>query len=225
MSDISGVNNFVIEGGSHKRLYNQFIEAMDKCVEFNKEYALGKFKGKRYAIRKENAKGKDNNLPNYWILVFKGKDCIAGSCFDKSCVKHENGSLYFTEEWCNSNGGFEIYVVDSQLYKEQGFYFETYSDEDMAGYTNDAEGRHFKPSTVYYGVNLPDLEQQRKDGKITEEEYLKKYKKAEAKIMGNFNALSPEEQLAFCEARKDEIFYEVTEVIDFEEWMENFYEE
>lgn len=218
MSANSGINNYVIEGGSHKELYDKFVEAMAKCQKLGKEYELGEYMGKRYTIKKESAKGKDNNLPNYLILVFSDKECIADSCFDEECLKLANGCLHFTEEWYDINGGFETYVIDSRLYMEKGFYFETYCDEDMAGYTNDADGRHFKPSVVYYGANLPELEQARAEGKISEEEYLRRYKKQEAELMKGYDKLSPAEQLEFCNARKGKIFFDTTEIIDIEEW-------
>lgn len=219
MSVVSGVNNYVIEGGAYKELYNKIVEAMGKCQKLNKEYDLGEYMGKRYAIKKEIAKDKGNNLPNFILLVFKEDKCIAGSCFDEECVKCAKGCLHFTEEWCDINGGFETYVIDSQLYREPGFYFETYSDEDMAGYTNDAEGRHFTQSVVYYGVNLPELEQERAEGKISEKEYLRRYKRFEAELMQGYDTFSPAEQLEFCQARKGKIFFDITEIIDSEEWF------
>ena len=219
MSVVSGVNNYVIEGGTYKELYDKIVEAMGKCLKLNKEYDLGEYMGKRYAIKKEIAKDKANNLPNYILLVFKEDKCIAGSCFDEECVKCAKGCLQFTEEWCDINGGFETYVIDSQLYRQPGFYFETYSDEDMAGYTNDAEGRHFTQSVVYYGVNLPELEQERAEGKISEKEYLRRYKRLEAELMQGYDTLTPAEQLEFCQARKGKIFFDVTEIIDREEWF------
>jgi hypothetical protein len=218
MSVVSGINSYVIEGESGKRLYDQLRSAMEKCQRFDKEYDLGEFMGKHYAIRKEIAKDKDNDLPNYILYVFEGKECIAGSCFDEECVKKSKGALHFTEEWYEISGGFETYVTDSELYLEPGFYFESYNSDDMAGYTNDADGRYFKPSVVYYGANLPELEQARAEGKISEEEYLRRYKKQEAELMKGYDKLSPAEQLEFCNARKGKIFFDTTEIIDIEEW-------
>ena len=84
---VSGINSYVIEGDAHKKLYDKIREAMNKCQKLDTEYDLGEYMGKRYAIRKEMAKEKDNNLPNYILYVFEGKECIAGSCFDEECVK------------------------------------------------------------------------------------------------------------------------------------------
>ena len=89
----------------------------------------------------------------------------------------------------------------------------------MAGYSNDAEGKYFEQSLVYYGVKLPELEQQRTEGKITEKEYLRKYKEQEAKIMRGFDSLSPAEQIKFCNARKDKIYFVITEIIDADNWF------
>ena len=219
MSVISGVNNYVIEGGKYKELYDKIVGAMDKCQKLDKEYDLGEYKGKRYVIKKEIVKDKENDLPNYILMVFDGEDCVAGSCFDDNCLKRKRGCLYLTEEWCDIEGAFEVYIIDSELYREEGFYFEAYTNEDMAGYSNDAEGKYFQPSLVYYGVKLPELEQQRTDGKITEKEYLRKYKEQEAKIMRGFDALSPEEQIEFCNARKDKVYFTVTEHISGKEWF------
>lgn len=219
MSGVSGINSYVIEGGSHKRLYDKFREAMNKCQTFDKEYDLGEYNGKRYAIKKVVAKEKANNLPNYLLLVFEGKECIAGSCFDQECVKHAKECLYFTEEWCDIEGGFESYVIDSELYLEEGFFFESYNDDNMAGYTNDAEGRYFQQSVVYYGVRLPELEKERAEGKISEKEYLRRYQKEEAVVMRGYDTLSPAEQFEFCMARRDKIIFEVTEIIDSALWF------
>ena len=219
MSVISGVNNYVIEGGKHKELYDKIVAAMDKCQKFDKEYDLGEYKGKRYVIKKEVVKDKENDLPNYILMVFDGEVCIACSCFDDNCLKRKRGCLYLTEEWCDIEGAFEFYLIDAELYREEGFYFEAYTNEDMAGYSNDAEGKYFEQSLVYYGVKLPELEQQRTEGKITEKEYLRKYKELEAKIMRGFDSLSPAEQIKFCNARKDKIYFVVTEIIDADNWF------
>ena len=225
MSVVSGVNSYVIEGELNKKLYNAIREAMNKCQKFDKEYDLGEYKGKRYAIRKEMAKDKGNDLPNYILYVFEGKECIAGSCFDEECVKKTKSALYFTEEWYEISGGFEIFVTDSELYLEPGFYFESYNSDDMAGYTNDAEGKYFQKSVVYYGVRLPELEKERTEGKINEKEYLRRYKKEEAEVMKGYDKLSPAEQLEFCMARMDKIIFSVTEVIDSAMWFANYDEE
>lgn len=222
---VSGINSYVIEGGSHKRLYDKIREAMGKCQTFDKEYDLGEYNGKRYAIKKVAAKEKANNLPNYLILVFEGKECIAGSCFDQECVRHAKECLYFTEEWCDIEGGFETFVTDSELYMEEGFYFESYNDEDMAGYTNDAEGKYFQKSVVYYGIRLPELEKERAEGKISEKEYLRRYKKEEAEVMKGYDKLSPAEQLEFCMARMDKIIFAATEIIDSALWFAQHFEE
>ena len=214
MSVISGVNNYVVEGGEYAKLYDKITQAMDMCQKMDKDYPLGEYKGKRYVIRKEVAEGKDNDLPNYLLMVFEGEDCIAASCFDDNCIKRKRGCLYLTEEWCDVSGAFEVYIGDSELYSSDGFYFESYNSEDMAGVTNDAEGKYFKPSVVYYGVKLPELEQQRTEGKITEKEYIRKYKEQERKIMAGFDSLSPEEQLDFCNARKDKVYFTVTECVE-----------
>ena len=219
MSVISGVNNYVIEGGKYKELYDKIVAAMDKCQKFDKEYDLGEYKGKRYVIKKEVVKDKDNNLPNYVLMVFDGEDCVAGSCFDDNCLKRKRGCLYLTEEWCDIEGAFEFYIIDAEFYLEDGFYFEAYTNEDMAGYSNDAEGKYFEPSLVYYGVKLPELEQQRTEGTITEKEYLRKYKEQETKIMKGFDTLSPAEQIEFCNARQDKIYYVITEIIDSQSWF------
>lgn len=219
MNVISGVNNYVIEGGKYKALYDKIVAAMDKCQKFDKEYDLGEYKGKRYVIKKEVVKDKDNNLPNYVLMVFDGEDCVAGSCFDDNCLKRKRGCLYLTEEWCDIEGAFEFYIIDAELYLEDGFYFEAYTNEDMAGYSNDAEGKYFEPSLVYYGVKLPELEQQRTEGTITEKEYLRKYKEQETKIMKGFDTLSPAEQIEFCNARQDKIYYVITEIIDSQSWF------
>ena len=222
---VSGINSYVIEGGSHKRLYDKIREAMGKCQTFDKEYDLGEYNGKRYAIKKVAAKEKANNLPNYLILVFEGKECIAGSCFDQECVRHAKECLYFTEEWCDIEGGFETFVTDSELYMEEGFYFESYNDEDMAGYTNDAEGKYFHRSVVYYGIRLPELEKERKDGKISENEYLRRYKREEEVVMKGYDKLSPAEQFEFCLARRDKIIFAATEIIDSSVWFARYDEE
>lgn len=219
MSVVSGVNSYVIEGENAKKLYDAIREAMNKCQKFDKEYDLGEYKGKRYAIRKEIAKDKGNDLPNYILYVFEGKECIAGSCFDEECVKKTKSALHFTEEWYEIGGGFETYVTDSELYLESGFYFESYNSDDMAGYTNDAESKYFQKSVVYYGIRLPELEKERAEGKISEKEYLRHYKKEEAEIMKGYNKLSPAEQLDFCMARMDKIIFSVTEIIDSALWF------
>lgn len=225
MSVVSGINSYVIEGESGKRLYDQLRSAMEKCQSFDKKYDLGEFMGKHYAIRKEIAKDKDNDLPNYILYVFEGKECIAGSCFDKECVKKTKGALHITEEWYEISGGFETYVTDSELYLEPGFYFESYNSDDMAGYTNDAEGKYFQKSVVYYGVRLPELEKERADGKISEKEYIRRYKKEEAEVMKGYNKLSPAEQLDFCMERMDKIIFSVTEIIDSALWFAHYIEE
>ena len=222
---VSGVNSYVIEGPSHKKLYDKIIEAMGVCQKFDKEYDLGEYMGKRYAIRKEIAKDKGNDLPNYILYVFEGKECIAGSCFDKECVKKTKSALHFTEEWYEISGGFETFVTDSELYLEPGFYFESYNSDDMAGYTNDAEGKYFQKSVVYYGVRLPELEKERAEGKISEKEYLRRYKKEEAEVMKDYDKLSPAEQLEFCMARMNKIIFSVTEVIDSAMWFAHYDEE
>lgn len=225
MSVVSGINSYVIEGAAHKNLYDKIREAMNKCQTFDKEYELGEYMGKRYAIRKEIAKDKGNDLPNYILFVFQGKECIAGSCFDEECVNKTKSALHFTEEWYEISGAFETYVTDSELYLETGFYFESYNSDDMAGYTNDAEGKHFQKSVVYYGVRLPELEKERAEGKISEKEYLRRYKKEEAEVMKGYNKLSPAEQLDFCMARMDKIIFSVTEVIDSALWFAHYDEE
>lgn len=225
MSVVSGINSYVIEGEAHKKLYDKIREAMNKCQKFDQEYDLGEYMGKRYAIRKEMAKDKGNDLPNYILLVFDGDKCIAGSCFDEECIKKIKGALHFTEEWYEISGGFETYVTDSELYLEPGFYFESYNSDDMAGYTNDADGKYFQKSVVYYGVRLPELEKERAEGKISEKEYLRRYKKEETEVMRGYNKLSPAEQLDFCMARMDKIIFSVTEVIDSALWFAHYDEE
>ena len=225
MSVVSGINSYVIEGEAHKKLYDKIREAMNKCQKFDQEYDLGEYMGKRYAIRKEMAKDKGNDLPNYILYVFEGKECIAGSCFDEECIKKIKGALHFTEEWYEISGGFETYVTDSELYLEPGFYFESYNSDDMAGYTNDAEGKYFQKSVVYYGVRLPELEKERTEGMISEKEYLRRYKKEEAEVMKGYDKLSPAEQLEFCMARMDKIIFSVTEVIDSAMWFAHYDEE
>ena len=222
---VSGINSYVIEGELHKKLYDKIREAMNKCQKLDKEYDLGEYNDKRYAIRKEIAKDKGNDLPNYILYVFEGKECIAGSCFDEECVKKTKSALYFTEEWYEISGGFETFVTDSELYLEPGFYFESYNSDDMAGYTNDAEGKYFQKSVVYYGVRLPELEKERAEGKISEKEYLRRYKKEEAEVMKGYDKLSPAEQLEFCMARMDKIIFSVTEVIDSAMWFAHYDEE
>ena len=222
---VSGINSYVIEGELHKKLYDKIREAMNKCQKLDKEYDLGEYNGKRYAIRKEIAKDKGNDLPNYILYVFEGKECIAGSCFDEECVKKTKSALYFTEEWYEISGGFETFVTDSELYMEEGFYFESYNDEDMAGYTNDAEGKHFKKSVVYYGIRLPELERERAEGKISEKEYLRRYKKEEEAVMKGYDKLSPAEQFEFCLARRDKIIFAATEIIDSSVWFARYDEE
>lgn len=225
MSVISGVNNYVIEGGKYKELYDQFVAAMDKCQELDTEYDLGEYRGKRYVIKKEFTEGKDGELPNYILMVLEGEECVAFSYFDDNCLRRKRGCLYFTEEWCDIEGGFENFVIDSELYREEGFYFESYNSEDMAGYSNDAEGKYFQPSLVYYGIKLPELEQLRADGKISEKEYLRKYKEQEAKIMKGFDSLSPAEQIEFCNARKDKIYFNITEIVDCQIWFARYADE
>ena len=222
---VSGINSYVIEGELHKKLYDKIREAMNKCQKLDKEYDLGEYNGKRYAIRKEIAKDKGNDLPNYILYVFEGKECIAGSCFDEECVKKTKSALYFTEEWHEISGGFETFVTDSELYLEPGFFFESYNSDDMAGYTNDAEGKYFQKSVVYYGVRLPELEKERTEGMISEKEYLRRYKKEEAEVMKGYDKLSPAEQLEFCMARMDKIIFSVTEVIDSAMWFAHYDEE
>ena len=225
MSVVSGVNSYVIEGELNKKLYNAIREAMNKCQKFDKEYDLGEYKGKRYAIRKEMAKDKGNDLPNYILYVFEGKECIAGSCFDEECVKSTKSALHFTEEWYEIGGGFETYVTDSELYLKPGFYFESYNSDDMAGYTNDAEGKYFHRSVVYYGVRLPELEKERAEGEISEKEYLRRYKKEEAEIMKGYDKLSPAEQFEFCLARRDKVIFAATEILDSALWFAHYNEE
>jgi hypothetical protein len=222
---VSGINSYVIEGEAHKKLYDKIREAMNKCQKLDTEYDLGEYMGKRYAIRKEMAKEKDNNLPNYILYVFEGKECIAGSCFDEECIKKKKSALHFTEEWYEISGAFETFVTDSELYLEPGFYFESYNSDDMAGYTNDAEGKYFQKSVVYYGVRLPELEKERTEGKISEKEYLRRYKKEEREVMKGYDQLSPSEQLDFCMARMDKIIFSVTEVIDSALWFAHYDEE
>ena len=222
---VSGINSYVIEGEAHKKLYDKIREAMNKCQKLDTEYDLGEYMGKRYAIRKEMAKEKDNNLPNYILYVFEGKECIAGSCFDEEYIKKRKSALHFTEEWYEISGAFETFVTDSELYLEPGFYFESYNSDDMAGYTNDAEGKYFQKSVVYYGVRLPELEKERTEGKISEKEYLRRYKKEEREVMKSYDKLSPSEQLDFCMARMDKIIFSVTEVIDSALWFAHYDEE
>ena len=92
MSVISGVNNYVLEGGEFQHLYDKILKAMGLCAKFDKDYQLGEFGGKQYVIRKQRAEDKDNNLPNYVLMVFEGEDCIAGSCFDDNCIRRKRGA-------------------------------------------------------------------------------------------------------------------------------------
>ena len=73
MNVVSGINSYVIECEAHKKLYDKIREAMNKCQKFDKEYDLGEYMGKRYAIRKEMAKDKGNDLPTIYYMYSRAR--------------------------------------------------------------------------------------------------------------------------------------------------------
>ena len=217
---IEGTNSFVIEGSKGKELPGQIMVAVERCKEFSTpvtefyedknmyvthEYEIGEFKGKRYSIFKKLWYDRETA---YFIGVYDGDKRCAISRFKLDQVRYEDGALHLTEEWINYEGAFHTYFADRRIWKECNFYYYEWYEGCWAGYTNDVNDKYFKRNCCIMEIRFPEL----KDCPNWERqsELQKKF------MPTDFYEWPFEKQVEFCEAHKDIISYEVTQIVDCE---------
>ena len=104
------------------------------------------------------------------------------------------------------------------------YYYIQYLGDKGVWECNNYEGKHIKRGAFYHGIIVPELEQEYNEKKIDYEEYHRRYKEEEAKLIKDFYTLSDEEQIEFCMTHKDKICFTVYEMIDGELKLTHYYE-
>jgi hypothetical protein len=203
------------------------LKSVEKCIEFNDdyydnflsndmsvqnhEYELGIFKGKTYSINKIH--NSDGDI-EYHINVRCDGQYHSGSWFKLEDIRWENDNLHVKEGTCSSLGAIYTFVKDSRLYEDPGFYYYGWMEQNYGGWTTDKEGKYFKRYCEIIDVYFEELENF--EGSYDEYEDLRK--ELESKIIpDNYSELSFEEQLAICEKYPNNIYYDATRLIDFNE--------
>ena len=120
---------------------------------------------------------------------------LAYSWIHPTDIELKDGNLHISENWLNSVGAVEYYIRDVKLHKQTNVYFETNCEADIAGATNDSEGKYFKRYCYCECIcEMPD----------------------------NYGELPLAEQVSFCEAleaKGEEVYYDVTRIIETEKFF------
>jgi hypothetical protein len=195
-----GSNSFVIEGAVGIEMYKKISKAFDICVdEVHTPYEIGRLNGKVYTIEMSKSKYSIDDR-EYIFSVYNIEDyenkhfglSLAYSWIHPTDIELKDGNLHISESWLNSVGAVEYYIRDVKLHKQTNVYFETNCEADIAGATNDSEGKYFE-RYCYYECECDTM------------------------IPENFNDLPVDEQLLICKLLKDKgigIEYNATRIIE-----------
>ena len=192
---ICSTNYFVVEGEKGKEIYELLMNVIEKCVEFSdydrsvQDWVVNRYELGEFMGKKYFI----NKYLEYGDVCYSVNTDNTGSSFYLEDIVFENDVLYMKETCCNSLGTIWNYVRDSKLYEYPGFYYYGWSEQCVSGVTTDKEGKYFEKTCVI-------LDSTKEIDDITPK---------------NFDKLSFEEQLSFCELHKDKIYYETTKIIDF----------
>lgn len=224
---ICGGNSFIIEGSKGKEIYKMILKSVEKCIEFNDdyydnflsndmsvqnhEYELGIFKGKTYSINKIH--NSDGDI-EYHINVRCDGQYHSGSSFTMKDIEWNNEYLRVKESTCNSVGSFYTFAIDSKLYEDSGFYYYGWMEQCYGGWTNDKDGKYF----IRYCAIIETFFEELENFEGSCDEYMKLNRELEGRIIPeNYDDLSFEDQLAICEKYPNNIYYDATRLIDFNE--------
>lgn len=200
-----GSNTFVIEGANGTEICNKIMKTFDICVELDTRYKIGEVNGKVYAIEKSKTEYAYPDGMEYVFSVWDKDDDynngfkrpLAYSWIHPSNIELKDGNLHIYESWLNSVGAVEYYIRDVKLHKQTNVYFETNCEADIAGATNDSEGKYFK-RCCYYECECDTM------------------------IPENFYDLPVDEQLLICKLLKDKgigIEYDATRIIETDKFF------
>lgn len=186
-----GSTDFVIEGSEGRKLYDKIIKSVEECTDFNQDYAFDEVDDHKYTIaRKQN----DDGAVEYFIHASLGEKTSVFSWFSLDKIRFEDNHLSLTEYFTHGYGALEFYISDLNLQKALGFYYYKTSESDFCGCTNDAEAKYFKRFCEYV-IIAPDF----KD-----------------KMPADFDDMSFEDQVAFCDAHPEELVSYWTRLEDFD---------
>lgn len=198
-----GSNTFVIEGANGTEICNKIMKTFDICVELDTRYKIGEVNGKVYTIEKSKTEYAYPDGMEYVFSVWEKDDDhnngfkrpLAYSWIHPTDIELKDGNLWISESWCNSDGVLRYYIRDVKLHKQTNVYFMTSCEADIAGATNDSEGKYFKRYCYCECIcEMPD----------------------------NYGELPLAEQVSFCEAleaKGEEVYYDVTRIIETEKFF------
>ena len=200
-----GSNTFVIEGANGTEICNKIMKTFDICVELDTRYKIGEVNGKVYTIEKSKTEYAYPDGMEYVFSVWDKDDDynngfkrpLAYSWIHPSNIELKDGNLHIYESWLSSVGAVEYYIRDVKLHKQTNVYFETNCEADIAGATNDSEGKYFE-RYCYYECECDTM------------------------IPENFNDLPVDEQLLICKLLKDKgigIEYDATRIIETDKFF------
>lgn len=202
-----GSNSFVIEGANGVEICEKIMKTFDICHELDTRYKIGELNGKVYTIEKLKTEYAYPDGVEYVFSVWdKDDDCnntngfkrpLAYSWIHPLNIKLKDGNLWISESWCNSYGVLRYYIRDVKLHKQTNVYFMTSCEADIAGATNDSEGKYFE-RYCYYECECDTM------------------------IPENFNDLPVDEQLLICKLLKDKgigVEYNATRIIETEKFF------
>lgn len=170
------VNTFMFEGVSGKNVYNRLKIAFRKCKEYDKEYEFDTVNGITYTIirRQSDFIESDNRYySNYELYAKQDGNVIADTWFCEdsdyrflySSKSQSNNVLFLREVYDSKYGPLQLYIRDTELFKESGFYFRIsiLADGELIGidgYTNDMFNKYFQPTLeIIEGYDLLSKEQ------------------------------------------------------------------
>mgnify|MGYP003450119256 FL=1 len=200
-----GSNTFVIEGANGTEICNKIMKTFDICVELDTRYKIGEVNGKVYTIEKSKTEYAYPDGMEYVFSVWDKDDDynngfkrpLAYSWIHPSNIELKDGNLHIYESWLSSVGAVEYYIRDVKLHKQTNVYFETNCEADIAGATNDSEGKYFERD-CYYECECDTM------------------------IPENFYDLPVDEQLLICKLLKDKgigIEYDATRIIETDKFF------
>ena len=200
-----GSNTFVIEGANGTEICNKIMKTFDICVELDTRYKIGEVNGKVYTIEKSKTEYAYPDGMEYVFSVWDKDDDynngfkrpLAYSWIHPSNIELKDGNLHIYESWLSSVGAVEYYIRDVKLHKQTNVYFETNCEADIAGATNDSEGKYFE-RYCYYECECDTM------------------------IPENFYDLPVDEQLLICKLLKDKgigIEYDATRIIETDKFF------
>ena len=222
-----GSNTFVIEGANGTEICNKIMKTFDICVELDTRYKIGEVNGKVYTIEKSKTKYAYPDGMEYVFSVWEKDDDhnngfkrpLAYSWIHPTYIELKDGNLHISESWLNSVGAVEYYIRDVKLHKQTNVYFETNCEADMAGATNDSEGKYFKKCCVLLDGDTDAMIETLAQLYASKDE-LDKFDNI--KMQKKYYELSFDEQLSICKSLEEksvDIYYDIPKVIETEKFF------